>query len=76
MFRIVRRDASQFREQLRGDDLRFGMLHAVHDAMTDGPDRGKRRLGLEPAEQKGHGCVMVAASETRSSPIFLRIADA
>ena len=49
---VIRRDAAQFREQLRRDPLRFGMLHAVHDAMSHGFDRREDRLRLEPVEQK------------------------
>jgi hypothetical protein len=46
----IRRDAVQLGEQVGRDPLRFGMLHAVHDAMSDGFDRREDRLRLEPVQ--------------------------
>ena len=64
----VRRDAVQFREQLRRDPLRLGMRHAVHHAVP-GPfdlpfDRREDGLPLKPLQQKRHRCAMVGCGET------------
>ena len=47
---IIRRNPVQLREQPRRDSLRFGMLHAVHHAVTRSFDRRKDRLRLKPVQ--------------------------
>ena len=55
MIGVIRRDAAQFREQLRGDALRFGVLHAVDHPVTHGLDGGKERLRFEPVQKETRG---------------------
>ena len=72
---IIRRDPVQFREQLRRDPLRFGMLHAVDYAVSHSFYQPEDRLRLKPVEQKFHRRAVVgsgqAAGDLRfSSRIF------
>ena len=60
---VIRRDAVQFREQLRRDPLRFGMLHAVHHAVSHGLDRREDRLRLEPVQQNTHRRAVVGGGK-------------
>ena len=73
---VIRCDPAQFREQPRRDSLRFGMLHAVHDAVTDGLDRRGDRLRLEPVQQKTHRRAVVSRGKVPKDLQFSRrIAD-
>ena len=60
---VIRRDAVQFREQLRRDPLRFGMRHAVHHAVSHGLDRREDRLRLEPVQQNAHRRAVVGGGK-------------
>ena len=63
MIRIVRRDAVQFREQLRRDQLWFRMMHAMHHTVSHRLDRGEDRLLSKPSQQKLHSSAVVGGSE-------------
>ena len=55
MFRVVRRDATEFIQQALGNHLGLDMFHPVDDAMPDGSERNQCTLLVKPTEKKiGH----------------------
>src|SRR5450432_2512012 len=60
---VIRRNAAQFREQLRRDALRGGMLHAMHDAMPYRLDQREGRECLEQVQQEIRCRTMVGGSK-------------
>ena len=72
----IGRDTAQFREQFRGDLLRFGMSHAVHYTVTHSFYRGENRLRLKPVQQKSHCRPVVGGGKAAGTSWFSsRIVD-
>jgi hypothetical protein len=68
MVRIARADAMQFIQQFLGDQLRRGMLHALDDAVSYGPDRGEATLLFEPVNQKIRRRFVIRKRQARVVP--------
>ncbi len=71
MFGIERCNAMQFLEQLRRDQLRRGVLHAVHDAMTDRFHRIEIGLCLDPFDQKLRSGFVILSIERKGLFLIL-----
>ena len=75
VIRVIRRDAAQLRQQFRRDPLRFGVLHAVHQAVSHGFHRREGRLRLQPVQQKSRRRAVVGGGQAAGLRFSRRIAD-
>ena len=71
MFGIEWRDLMQFLEQLRRDQLRRGVLHAMHNTMTDSFHRIEIGLFLQPIDQKLRSRFKIDGSELEAFLLIL-----
>ena len=74
VIRVVWCDAPQFREERWRDALGFVVRHAVHHAVSDGPDRREDRLRFQPTVDRAHGravrgCRQAAGPQRLPHPI-------